>query len=83
MFSEGIWYILPNVHFMFLIDMKFISKLLQICFMDNLSGTHTHSPPYVFSYVCIHVCHDGCWYNVFHMYLHMYVMTGVGTNEIP
>ena len=30
MFSKGIWYILQNVHFMFLIDMKYISKIFEI-----------------------------------------------------
>ncbi len=35
MFPKDIRYILPNFHFMFLIDMKFASKLLLILLMEN------------------------------------------------
>ena len=33
---------LQEIHFMFLIDMKFISKLLEMLFMDNLSFPDPH-----------------------------------------
>ena len=35
MFSKDIRHILPKFHFMLLIDMKFISKLLEIIFMEK------------------------------------------------
>ena len=36
MFSKDIWYILPKIHFMFLIDMKFIYNMLQMFFMETI-----------------------------------------------
>ena len=38
----GVWWDSPNLYFMFLIDMKFISKLLYILLMENKLFSNPH-----------------------------------------